>query len=158
MQKFRFLMIPAVALFMAASVSAHAAQLDRSVRKNGMTIHFGIVPAERAQAVEGSASAPAEAVSAPARGSYHLVVALYDKASGARIDDAAVTAKVTRPGPKSGPKVQVKPLQPLKVNDTVTYGNYFDMPWQGRYRIDLSIKRKDSIDVTKVRATYDQQF
>ncbi|WP_114809059.1 hypothetical protein [Paraburkholderia kururiensis] len=158
MNKFRFLTIPAAALFMAAAVSAHAGQLDRSVTKSGLIVHFGVVPAERAQAVEGSASAPAETVSAPARGSYHLVVALYDKPTGARIDDATVTAKVTRPGPKSGPKVQVKTLQPLKVNDTVTYGNYFDMPWQGRYRIDLSIKRKDSADATNVRLTYDQNF
>jgi hypothetical protein len=44
------------------------------------------------------------------------------------------------------------------VNDTVTYGNYFDMPWRGRYRIDLSIMRRNTAKPISVRLTYDHHL
>ncbi|MCC8401649.1 hypothetical protein LJ655_07030 [Paraburkholderia sp. MMS20-SJTN17] len=78
----------------------------------------------------------------PGLSSYH--VALFDKATGERISDAAITATVTSPAPKSRSRTEVKPLQEVKFNDIMTYGNYFDMPWRGRYRFDLSITRKNS--------------
>jgi hypothetical protein len=154
----RLLMILVATVLTATASTVHADQLNQSVTRSGLTVHFGMVPAEKAQSVERGASAPAELTSAPGRSSYHLVVALFDKSTGARIDDAAVTAKVTSPGHKARTRTQVKPLQELRVNDTVTYGNYFDMPWQGRYRIDLSVKRKDSAEPTSIRLTYDHHF
>ncbi|MFP4896300.1 hypothetical protein [Paraburkholderia sp. EG304] len=154
----KFLILMAVGLLTLASSGAFADQLNRSVTNGGLTVHFGIVPAEKAQSVARGASEPVEHASAPDLSNYHLVVALFDKATGERISDATVNATVTGPKPKSHSGMQVKPLQELKVNDTVTYGNYFEMPWPGRYRIDLSITRKGSVKPTKVRLTYDHHL
>ncbi|CAM2161672.1 DUF4426 domain-containing protein [Paraburkholderia sacchari] len=153
--KLLVVMAAAGMLALAASGGAYADQLNRSVTKSGMTVHYGIVPAEQARSVDRGASEPVELASVPGLSSYHLVVALFDKATGERISNAAVSATVTGPGPKSRSRTQVKPLQEVIVNDMVTYGNYFDMSWRGRYRIDLSITRKDSAKPTNVRLTYD---
>jgi hypothetical protein len=154
----KFLMIMAVGLLTLASSGAYADQLNRSVTNGSLTVSFGIVPAEKAQSVARGASEPVEHASAPGLSSYHLVVALFDNATGERINDATVKATLTGPKPKSRSHTQVKPLQELKVNDTVTYGNFFDMPWPGRYRIDLSITRPDSARPTIVRLTYDHRL
>ncbi len=154
----RFLTILAVTLLSASAGAVHADQLNRSVTKSGLTVHFGIMPAEKAQSADRGANAPTESASGPARASYHLVVALFDKSTGERIDDATVTAKVTSPSHKSRAGTQVKPLQEMRINDTTTYGNYFDMPWQGRYRIDLSVKRKGRAEPIPVRLKYDHHF
>jgi hypothetical protein len=153
-----FLMVMAVGLLTLAPSGAYADQLNRSATKSGVIVHFGIVSAEKARSVARGASDPVELASAPGLSRYHLVVALFDKATGERISDATVNATVTGPGPKSRPHTQVKPLQELKVNDTVTYGNYFDMPWRGRYRIDLSIMRRNTAKPTSVRLTYDHHL
>ena len=67
----------------------------------------------------------------------HLVVALFDNATGRRIEDAQVTAAVMAPGLNS----QWKTLEPMRVAEAVTYGNYFDMPREGAYHIQLRIRR-----------------
>lgn len=144
-------------LLCAAASAVHAGGLERSVTKSDLTVHFGVVPAENAQAVERGASAPADTQAAGST-SYHLVVALFDKSSGKRVDNATVTAKVTGPAHSAHARTQVKPLQELRINDTVTYGNYFDMSWEGRYRIDLSIQRKDQTEPTRIRLAYDHRF
>ncbi len=154
----KFLMVMTAGLLTLASSGAFADQLNRSVTNGGLTVHFGIVPAKKAQSVARGASEPGEHASAPGLSNYHLVVALFDKATGERISEATVNATVTGPRAKSRPHTQVKPLQELNVNDTVTYGNYFNMPWPGRYSIDLSITRKDSVKPTKVRLTYDHHL
>ncbi|MBU6487734.1 MAG: hypothetical protein KGQ57_07905 [Burkholderiales bacterium] len=153
----RFLTTAAGTLLMATAVASHSKQLDYSVTKDRLIVHFGILPAERARAVEGAASAPEQAA-APGRASHHLVVALRDKLTGNRIEGATVTAKMTSPGPKPRPEVQTKLLQELKAKDSTSYGNYFDMPWRGRYRIDLSVRRKQAKQTEKVRLIYDQRF
>lgn len=153
-----FLMAMAVGLLTLTPGITYADQLDRSVTKSGLIVHFGIVPAEKAQSVERGASDPVELASAPGLSHYHLVVALFDKVTGERISDATVNATVTGPGPTSRSHREVKPLQELTVNNTVTYGNYFDMPWRGRYRIDLSITRGDTAKPTHIRLTYDHHL
>ncbi|MDQ9172202.1 hypothetical protein Q8A64_17460 [Oxalobacteraceae bacterium R-40] len=71
------------------------------------------------------------------KGAHHLVVALYDAKTSQRINDAAVTATITPLGltPES------KTLELMKVDDAISYENYFNMPaGDTPYRIDLSVK------------------
>ncbi|MFX1677407.1 hypothetical protein PWR63_35140 [Paraburkholderia sp. A2WS-5] len=158
MQKIMKLLLAVLVIFLGTTAgAAHADALNRSTTKSGLTVHFGVVPADKAMVVERGASAP-EDTQTHGGSSYHLVVALFDKSTGARIDDATVTAKVTSPAHKSRAQPQVKLLQALRINDTVTYGNYFEMPWQGRYRIDLSVTRKGNAEPTHIRLAYDQHF
>lgn len=102
---------------------------------DGVAIYIGVMPA---QIVKGHLKGPPETAmhgGVPA-GLYraHLVVALFDDATGRRIEDAQVTAAVTEL--KLGG--ERKTLEPMRVADSVTYGNYFDMP-NGIYHIQVRI-------------------
>lgn len=68
---------------------------------------------------------------------YHVMVAVFDEASGARIADAEVTARVAPLGLTGTEKV----LEPMTIEDTVTYGNFFDMRYSDTYRIKVEIRR-----------------
>ena len=67
---------------------------------------------------------------------HHLVVALFDIASGRRIDDAIVSATVI----SHGKSQKGKPLEPMRINDTVSYGNAFVLSEGAEYRIDVEIR------------------
>ena len=74
----------------------------------------------------------------PSRGRRdHVVVALFDDATGRRIEDAEVTVAVMGPGLGS----VWTPLEPMRIADMITYGNYFTMPTEGAYRIQVRIRR-----------------
>ena len=75
-----------------------------------------------------------------ARGQYHVMVALFDAKTGARISDAQVDAVVAGVGAK-GWSV---PLQTMSIANAITYGNYFYMTGEGPWRIDLQIRRPGS--------------
>ncbi|WP_162631658.1 hypothetical protein [Burkholderia sp. JP2-270] len=158
MRKLAMLIVLAQMLFGATTSVAAADSSSRSVTTHGLTVHFGIVPAEKAPRVPEEGSAPGDTKAAQNLASYHLVVALFDARTGARIDNAMVIARMTAPASKARPKIQVKRLPVLKVNGMATYGNYFDMPWAGRYHIDLSVKRRDSADTVHVRLNYEHMF
>ena len=70
---------------------------------------------------------------------YHVVVALFDQTSGARIKGAHVKASVTRIDAKT--HSGYKNLEPMLVNGRITYGGYFRMLPTTKYKIRLRIKR-----------------
>lgn len=112
--------------------------LGQSKSAQGLTVYLGIVPTE---IIRGHPSAHTEATAhgGPPRGQheYHIMVAVFDTTSGARIENAKIAARVSSLG-LAGPR---KALEPMPIADTVTYGNYFDLPGRGRYRIDVEIDR-----------------
>jgi hypothetical protein len=87
------------------------------------------------------------------RHSYHIVVAVFDAATGARIEDAAVEARVAEPGLAGS----ARQLEPMLIADTITYGNYFELSGDAPYRIDLSIRRPGSASPIKVEFTYEHR-
>jgi hypothetical protein len=71
-------------------------------------------------------------------GSHHLTVALFDDKTGQRIVDATVDTAVTPLGLAS----TRKRLEPMIINRTTSYGNFFDFPLgSGPFRIEFNIKR-----------------
>ncbi|AKM44291.1 MULTISPECIES: hypothetical protein [Burkholderia] len=158
MRKLAMLIVLAQMLFAATTGVAAADSSSRSVTAHGLTVHFGVVPADKATRAPEVGSASGGTTAGQGLASYHVVVALFDARTGARIDDAMVIARMTAPAPKARPRVQIKRLPVLTVNGMVTYGNYFDMPWAGRYRIDLSVRRRDSADTVHVRLNYEHSF
>lgn len=105
---------------------------------DGVAIYLGVMPAQLVQGHAGEHEESKMHGGVPA-GRYrdHVVVALFDDASGRRIADAQVTAAVMELG--LGPKR--KTLEPMRIADSVTYGNYFDMPDEGIYHIQVQIRR-----------------
>jgi len=129
----RFLAVLALAL----AAPAFAAETGRHQRLGGIDIYYGIVPAE----VVGSHPPEHEEKSMhggpPAKkAGYHLVVTLLD-ADGQRISDAEVTATVGELG-MAGTR---RKLETMRINDTVSFGNYFELRGAGPYRIAIEVRR-----------------
>lgn len=68
---------------------------------------------------------------------YHLVVAIFDATTGARLSDATVGAEIF---PQNQPGTMVK-LEPMRIADTTTYGGFFQAPDAHHYTIRLTIQR-----------------
>jgi hypothetical protein len=130
----------ALSLALAAPARAQM-RLDRS----GITLYWGLVPA----AVVAEKHAQADLHGGPPKGGgqvHHLVVALYDTASGRRIEDAVVRAQLSETGIVDEP---LKYLLPMKVNELASYGQVFGVVRDGPYRFRLWVRlpqRQDDIE------------
>lgn len=118
---------------------------------DGVAIYFGVMPAEM---ILGH---PQEHPEREMHGGVpagkhrdHLVIALFDNATGKRITDAQVTATVGEIGLAG----ETKKLGPMKIAGTVTYGNYFDMPNREIYRIRVQIRLPGAPRVIEAEFTH----
>lgn len=126
----------ALALFPMVVVSASAAGPGKTV--DGMEIFYGVVPAQVVAKLADKHDPAMHGKKWLSTGSHHLVISLSDAKTGARIDDAVVTATVT----PLGMAPAEKRLEPMLINQTTTYGNFFDFPASGApFRISLKITR-----------------
>jgi hypothetical protein len=129
--KFRLATL-AVAGFLLGTVSpAGADEISQSVTSHGLAVYFGVMPAAIAEGVAPNMH-DAQPVAPHAQ---HLVVAIFNSVTGQRVTDAVVKADVSLPGHA----LPEKPLEPMQIAGTVTYGNFFDLSQPGVYRIRLSI-------------------
>ena len=106
----------------------------------GVTMDLGVLPAELVEGhptAQGSPGAMHGGTQAYV-GSHHIVVALFDAKTGARITDAKISAAVSHRASDHEPD---KTLEPMQINGTTTYGGFFAMPDQGLWRIHLRIER-----------------
>jgi hypothetical protein len=108
------------------------------ISKSGLTLYLGLIPAE---IVNGPSPHSAEL---PMHGriprgphEYHVVAAIFDAATGARVSDASVTAQVAGLG-LAGAKTK---LEPMQIADTTTYGGFFHLPGFDLYTVRLTIDR-----------------
>ncbi len=116
-------------------VPAIAAEIAAAKTAGGLTVYLGVVPAE---IVRGQHPAGPQVHGRVPKGAheYHVVAAVFDAATNARVTDATVTAKVSGLG-LSGPQ---KTLEPMKIADTITYGAFFNLS-PDLYTIKLTIQR-----------------
>ncbi len=118
--------------------TGHArAQAEHPARDTfqGVVFHFGVVPAEVVLAHP--AGHPERSMHGDAaKGQKHLVLALFDAATGQRIAQADVQATVAQAG---GPAV-TKTLQAMSIADQPSFGGFFHMT-PGAYRIRFQVKR-----------------
>ncbi|NMG76968.1 hypothetical protein GPA25_19635 [Aromatoleum diolicum] len=113
-----------------------AAETGRHQRVGEVDIYYGILPAQVAGKHEPTHEERTMHGGVPGgRDKHHLIVALINK-DGSRIVDAQVTATVTELG-MAGTS---KPLEPMRIDDTTSFGNYFAFPGAGPYRITLEIR------------------
>lgn len=84
---------------------------------------------------------------------YHVVAAIFDAATGARISDANVTAQVSGLG-LSGTK---KKLEPMEIAGTTTYGGFFDLPGFDLYTVRLAIDRAGAPQPVVLDFKYDHR-
>lgn len=120
------------------TIAARAAPGEDSVVVGGVSVYLGIIPAEMIRSRPGEgAEARMHGGVPPGSGVYHVMVALFDRASGQRITDAVVSAQVRS---RRGESLDT-PLDSMTVANAVTYGNYFRMPDPGSYGITVFVNR-----------------
>ncbi len=152
-----FLVLLAWLVLLVGEVStAGANDLTRSVTTRDLAVHYGVVPASRVAAPGGSSSEASRNVNL-----YLLTVAVFDRSTGKRVENAHIVAVVRGPRSEASPfhsKSTRIQLDPVRNGDAVTYGNVFDARWKGVYHIDLTIARDGVAHPEHVRLNYDQQF
>jgi hypothetical protein len=134
------------ALAMAPVALAHVS--NESKPAAGLTVELGIVPAEtlRGRPEEDAVSKMHGGVPS-GKSMYHVMVAIFDAKTGQRVTDAQVRARVEEVGLTREEKV----LEPMKVADAVTFGNFFRMAGQGTFRITVQIRRPGTTSATEVQ-------
>jgi hypothetical protein len=157
-KKLRLAGLLLAALFVAtgadveSTLSGGASEDAQSKTADGLTVYFGVMPAAIVKGLAAHTSEPPmHGGAASGTHEYHMVVAVFDAATNARISDATVTAKVSGLG-LSGPE---QTLKAMKIADTVTYGTFFDLP-PDLYTISLMVQRPKSQPVA-VNFTYDHR-
>lgn len=152
----RFAAVVGMASWLILATMSWAAENQQYQLVNGLAVYIGVLPAGMTM-THPPGGAPRETHgSAPAWGEqYHVIVAIFDNASGTRITDAGVSAAVSNaslPGNRlSGPR---KTLDPMQVAAGTVYGNYFNMPSPAPYRIDVEIRRRGTREATKAAFDY----
>ena len=131
--RFVYLLLLLTVLF---ATPLHAAESEQKKVVNGVAIYLGVLPAEMLLGPLIDSAGHEMHGGVPAGGyRYHIVVAVFDTQTGARIGNAQVKARVSG-SDRSGPR---KKLEPMLFRGTVTYGEYFSMPTSGPYKIEVEI-------------------
>ena len=127
-----------VLALLLALPAAYAEVLQQPLRKDGLMIYYGVLPAKLVApgdlSVADTHMTPGGARGA---GSHHVVIALFDEATGKRLPNATVRASVQ----PLGGATEEKPLEPMQIAGTVTFGNFFRMDADMPYVIHLRIRR-----------------
>lgn len=116
------------------------ADLPRNTQTvDGVTIYLGVMPTALIQGHSTATTDPQDmhGVTPKKQSSNHIVVALFDAETGARITDARIRAGVA--ADRSDNHEPGKDLEPMQINGTMTYGNFFPMQNTGLWRIHLEI-------------------
>lgn len=123
-------------------------------KAGGIEAYIGFVPAEITQGHAATkADKPMHDGVPRGHHQYHLVAAVFESDSGARISDAMVTAQVSGLA-LSGPR---KAMDPMTIAGTTTYGAYFELPGADLYTIVLTIKRAGATKPVTLKFTYDHR-
>lgn len=123
---------------------------------DGLRFDYGVVPG--ATVSEHPSDHPERTMhqGAPAGAdSYHVVLALFDAKTGARIKDADVTLELSGPGHGVG-RVTM-PLEPMAQVADVTYGGYVSLPASAKYRLTFDAAHAGGrSDTVKARFIYER--
>ena len=136
----------ATALFGAPQ--AFAAEEGQYKAGHGIAAYLGFLPAEMVKGHPKMHGAPPRGPHA-----YHLVVALFEEASGERISVAKVTALIAAVGLAG----QEKMLEPMEIAGSTTYGAFLTLPGTDRYTVSLTIDRPGAPAPVVLEFAYDHR-
>lgn len=121
---------------------------------DGLAVYLGVLPAAMIQGHPKDHPEEAMHDGIPrSQHAFHVMAAVFDAASGERIEDAKIEARVTPLGLAG----VTRPLEPMIIAGTVTYGNYFTMRGDGPYRIAFSITRTQAAKPIVLEFSYDHR-
>lgn len=127
----------AAALALAAPASAGVVDGVKVV--DGLTVYLGVVPAAVTRGHPAGHVERSMHDGAARSGGHdvHLLVALFNSASGERARNASVTARIHAGGRNLG----TVPLSPMRVNGALTYGGYASIGLLDDIMISIDIRR-----------------
>ena len=147
-------------LWMALSMAnvASAAHVSWHERSLTYDVHFGVVPASAAQQDREMVRAHkivGHGRHKPVGSTYHVMVAVFENTTQERVIDAEVVAELVE-SDLIHIKKQRKPLESMALPNGVTYCNFFDLHWNGTYRVHVTIRAPGKMPekVTFVQEVY----
>lgn len=113
-----------------------AVALDYYKTSGNLAVYFGVIPSElMGHSPEHPAKVTHGGVSATPH-QHHVVVAVFNTKTGARIADADVTAIVG----ESDATPITKTLESMSIAGKVSYGNFFQMSSPYKYRFTIKVR------------------
>lgn len=116
---------------------------------DGLAVYLGLVPAA---VVRGHPTTHSESTmhggAGTGRHQQHIVVAVFNAQTGARVEHARVSATIGGLGHVGQQTVE---LDPMTIESTVTYGGFVTLPGNDRYQIAVAIivpRRSRPVSVT----------
>ncbi|MBI2311243.1 MAG: hypothetical protein HYU77_01910 [Betaproteobacteria bacterium] len=132
---------------LAGLAAAHREQGQRKL-VDDMEVELGIVPSEDLRGRPAGTPEKSMHAGVPkGKAQYHVLIAVFNRKTKQRISDAVVEATVGEVGFRG----ERKKLDPMAINDTITYGNYFRMPGVGPYVIAVKIRTPGMARAAEVR-------
>ncbi len=132
------------------------AESEGSRTVEGLSVYLGVLPAAmvRQQLKTGEGTGTIlHGGPPPGAHVYHVTVAVFDAASGERRQDLNVRARISGRG-LSGPE---KALLPMTIAETVTYGNYFVLPPNETYKVQVEIRRPGRAEPARADFVYEHR-
>jgi hypothetical protein len=146
--------LAALGFAVACGIPAAPAQAADANHKiaDGVEIYLGVVPAEtmRKQYSKERAESSMHGGIPGGAGHYHVNVSLFDVKTKGEIRDAQVQVRVEEFGAGS----ESKKLEPIAINNAMSYGNYFKMAGKGPYWITAQIRRPGSQRLLEAKFEY----
>lgn len=134
----------------SAACESMAAQSESYREVDGIAVYLGVIPSEIAGSHHRTRDERRMHGGAPSGPSYHLLVAVFDQATGERLKDLSVKATMHA----HGQATITKPLEPMVVADALSYGNYFPMPGSGEHQITVEILRPGATNAIRADFTH----
>ncbi|UOK73785.1 hypothetical protein [Ancylobacter polymorphus] len=125
-------------VIVAMTLAIGTAVADDGYRQaDGLAVYLGLVPAA---VVRGHPTAHSESTmhggAGTGRHQQHIVVAVFDAQTAARIENARVSATIGGLGHVGQQTVE---LDPMRIENTVTYGGFITLPGNDRYEIVVTV-------------------
>lgn len=118
---------------------------------DGVAIELGVLPSDLVLGHTMPSGAPSS--TAAELPTHHIVVALFDTATGERITEAQVRAGVA--AAHSSDHAPDRALEPMEIAGAMTYGGFFRMEGRGVYRIHLAIERPGTAQPIEAEFAYE---
>ncbi len=137
-----------VMLFVGTALADHSSGYKVA---DGMTIYYAVIPAEMLRSyAKDSPEAIAHERIPRGKKAHHLMVALFEGESMERIKDARVTVRIR----ETGLGWTKKRLEPMTLNDALTYCNYFTFSSHALYTVVIEVRRPGSPAVVMTEFEY----
>jgi hypothetical protein len=155
MRAHRLILAAAVLWSMGALGPAVAADSPFHRSADGLSVYLGVLPAAMVEPRHPAAHPEAEMHGgAPSgRHAYHVMVSVFDESTGERVEEIEVEAAVT----PLGRATITRPLEPMTMAETVTFGNYFNLATSGLHQIRVTLSGQQAPQPTIVEFSYDHR-